>query len=101
MIVTVSSLRKHKNADSFQCTSINGRSLIVDQSCRIGQRMVYLPPGCQLDEKFAKDNNLLRKKDIEGNPKGGYLYTKTRVIRPIWLRGEIYEGLLLPVEVLS
>lgn len=100
-IVTIKNLRKHNNADRLQCTEINGRNVVVDLTCAIGQRMVFFPPDGQLDETFARENHLFYEADENGNPSGGYLDSKRRVIRPLNLRGEISEGLLLPIEVLA
>ena len=100
-IVTVTNLRKHKNADRLQCTEIFGNNIIVDNTCRIGQKLVYFPLGGVLDETFAKENNLLRKWDENGKPIGGYINPRKRNVMPLELRGEISEGLALPIEVLS
>ena len=100
-IVTITNLRKHKNADRLQCTEISGNTIIVDDTCRIGQRMVYFPPGGVLDKEFASENSLLHKWDKCADPVGGQQYPRNRNILPFGIRGEISEGLVLPIEVLS
>ena len=101
VVVTVRDLRKHSGADRLMCTEIMGCRLIVDQSVREGQPMVLFPSGCQLEESFARNNHLLEEKDENGKRTEGYVSCRTRAIRPVWLRGEISEGLLLPLEALS
>ena len=100
-IVTVDNPRPCKAADRLQCTKINGRNVIVDDTCRIGQRMVCFPLGVQLDEKFADENHLVRHMDPIGIHIEGYLHPVKRVVVPIKIRGERSDGLALPIEVLD
>lgn len=99
-IVTVTNLRRHTGADSLQCTEINGHNVIVGSSCRIGRRLVYFPIGGQLEETFARENHLLRVDGDDGQT-AGYLHPVRRNIAVIRLRGEVSEGLALPIEVLE
>lgn len=55
----------------------------------------------QLSEEFANDNNLVRRKDENGNNVGGYLEPDKRNIRALKLRGEKSDGLVLPIAVLA
>ena len=100
-ITTIKQLRKHNNADRLQCATIFGNNVIVDLSYTEGKRVVYFPVDGQLGEEFAKDNNLLRVKDENGNNVGGYLDPDKRNIKALKLRGEQSDGLCLPIEVLS
>ena len=100
-VVTVTNLRKHPNADRLQIVKIAGNNVIVDDTCVIGQRLVYFPVGGVLDERFARENNLLRVMSGGKNVSGGYLDPETRIVKPEKLRGEISEGLALPIEVLN
>jgi len=100
-ITTLHNLRKHSNADRLQCVEVFGQNVIVDLSYFDGQQVVFFPSDGQLSEEFANDNNLVRKKDENGNNIGGYLDPVKRNITAVKLRGEKSEGLVLPVEVLS
>lgn len=100
-ITTLKNIRKHSNADRLQCVSVFGNNVIVDLSYQEGQRVVFFPTDGQLSEEFANDNNLVRKKDEDGNNIGGYLDPDKRNITAIKLRGEKSEGLVLPIEVLG
>lgn len=100
VIVTLRNLRIHRNCNKLQCTVINGFRVVVDGSCRDGQKIVYFPCGGQLDETFARENNLLRG-DKCRNPLGYYMNPNKRMVRIANLRGEISIGLALPVEVLA
>ena len=100
-ITTISNISKHSNADRLQIVEVFGLHVIVDNSYYKGQRVVYFPVDGQLDLGFADENNLIRKKDENGNNIGGYMDTNKRNITAIKLRGEKSEGLLLPIESLS
>lgn len=100
-VTTIKNLRKHSNADRLQCCEIFGNNVIVDLSYKEGQRVVYFPTDGQLSEEFSNDNNLVRKKDENGNNIGGYLDPDKRNITALKLRGEKSDGLVLPIEVLS
>ena len=100
-ITTIKELRKHSNADRLQCATIFGNNVIVDLTYTEGQRVIYFPTDGQLSEEFANDNNLVRKKDENGNNIGGYLDPDKRNITALKLRGEKSDGLVLPIEVLS
>lgn len=100
-ITTIKDLRKHSNADRLQCATIFGNNVIVDLSYKEGQRIIYFPVDGQLGEDFAKENNLVRIKDSEGNNIGGYLDPDKRNITALKLRGEQSDGLVLPIEVLG
>lgn len=100
-VTTLKELRKHSNADRLQCATVFGNNVIVDMSYFAGERVIYFPVDGQLSEEFAVDNNLVRKKDENGNNIGGYLDPDKRNITALKLRGEKSEGLLMPLEVLS
>lgn len=100
-VTTIHNLRKHSNADRLQCATIFGNNVIVDMSYVEGQKVIYFPVDGQLSLEFAEENNLVRKKDAEGNNIGGYLDPNKRNITALKLRGEQSDGLILPIEVLS
>lgn len=94
-IVQITELRKHKNADRLQVATIYGNNVIVDNKVKLGAVGVYFPTDLQLSEAFCKANDLVRRKDG-----GGYLDPVKRNIRTIRLRGEISDGLYLPISCL-
>ena len=100
-ITVLHDLRKHSNADRLQCVNVFGNNIIVDLSYKEGQKVVFFPVDGQLSQEYAEKNNLLRKKDADGNNIGGYLDPEKRNIKALRMRGEKSEGLVLPIETLS
>lgn len=100
-ITTIKEIHKHSNAERLQCCEIFGNNVIVDMSYAAGDRVIYFPVDGQLSEEFANDNNLVRRKDENGNNVGGYLEPDKRNIRALKLRGEKSDGLVLPIAVLA
>ena len=100
-ITTLKGLRKHSNADRLQCVEVFGQNVIVDLSYQEGQKVVFFPSDGQLSLEYATDNNLVRKKDENGNNIGGYMDAEKRNVTAISLRGEKSEGLVLPIETLT
>lgn len=100
-IVMLQKLRKHSNADRLQCVDVFGNNIIVDMSYYEGQKAVFFPVDGRLSDEYAEANNLIRKKDKNGNNIGGYLEPGKNNIRALKLRGEKSEGLVMPIETLS
>lgn len=100
-ITILKDIRGHTNADRLQCATVFGQNVIVDLSYYVGQKVVFFPSDGQLSEEFATNNNLVRKKDENGNNIGGYLDPVKRNITAVKLRGEKSEGLVLPIETLA
>lgn len=94
-------VRKHSNADKLQVAECFGNQVIVDLTYKEGDVGIYFPTDGKLGKEFAEANNLLRKKDENGNNIGGYLEPDKRNIKAIKLRGEKSDGLFLPLSSLS
>ena len=97
-VVKVTELRKHSNADRLQVATFFGNDTIVDLSVQVGDIGVYFPVDLQLSEEYCAKNNLVRKKDENGNNIGGFLDPDTRNIKAIKLRGEKSDGLYMPIH---
>lgn len=100
-VVKIAELRKHTNADRLQVATIFGNSVIVSLDTHIGDMGVYFPTDLQLSEEFCKVNDLVRRRDEHGNQAGGYLDPNKRNIRTMKLRGEVSDGLYLPITCLA
>lgn len=100
-IVKVEHIRPHSNADRLQIATFFGNDTIVDLKVKEGDIGVYFPSDIQLSEEFCNVNDLVRRKDENGNQCGGYLEPGKRNVRVIKLRGEKSDGMYLPLTSLA
>ena len=100
-VTRIKNLHKHPNADKLQIGECFGNSIIVSMEYENNQLGIYFPSDGQLSVEFAEANNLLRKKDEEGNNIGGYMDPDKRNVTAIRLRGEKSDGLFLPLKALE
>ena len=99
-IVKVDKLRKHQNADKLQIATFFDNDTCVGLDVAIDDIGIYFPSDLQLSEEFCKVHDLVRRKDENGNPAGGYLDPEKRNIRAVKLRGEKSDGLFMPLSCL-
>ena len=100
-ITRIKNLHKHPNADRLQIGECFGNAVIVSMEYEDNQLGIYFPSDGQLSVEFAEANNLLRKKDENGNNIGGYMDPEKRNVTAIKLRGEKSDGLFLPLKSLE
>lgn len=100
-ITRIKNLHKHPNADRLQIGECFGNAIIVSMEYEDNQLGIYFPSDGQLSVEFAEANNLLRKKDENGNNIGGYMDPDKRNVTAIKLRGEKSDGLFLPLKSLE
>ena len=100
-ITTLTNVRKHPNADRLLLADVFGNTVCVSTNYCEGEIGVYFPTDGQLSIEFASQNNLLRKKDENGNNVGGYMDPDKRNVTAIRLRGEKSDGLFLPLSCLT
>lgn len=100
-ITRIKNMHKHPNADRLQIGECFGNAVIVSMEYEDNQLGVYFPSDGQLSVEFAEVNNLLRKKDENGNNIGGYMDPDKRNVTAIKLRGEKSDGLFLPLKSLE
>ena len=100
-VTTLKNVHKHPNADRLKMGECFGNSVIVSLDYTEGQLGVYFPVDGQLSERFCQVNDLVRRKDENGNLAGGYLDPEKRNIKALKLRGEKSDGLFLPLTCLA
>ena len=100
-ITRIKNMRPHPNADRLQMGECFGNTVIVSLEYEDNQLGIYFPSDGQVSVKFAEVNNLVRKKDENGNNIGGYMDPDKRNITAIKLRGEKSDGLFLPLTSLA
>ena len=100
-ITRLKNVRPHPNADRLQMGECFGNTVIISLEYENNQLGVYFPSDGQVSVEFATVNNLVRKKDENGNNIGGYMDPDKRNITAIKLRGEKSDGLFLPLSSLE
>lgn len=100
-ITRIKNVHKHPNADRLQIGECFGNAVIVSMEYEDNQLGIYFPSDGRLSVEFAEVNNLLRKKDENGNNVGGYMDPEKRNVTAIKLRGEKSDGLFLPLKSLE
>lgn len=100
-ITEIKNVHRHSNADKLNIGECFGNQVIVSLETKENEIGVYFATDCQLGEEYAEYNNLVRKKDSDGNNIGGYLEPDKRNIRALKLRGEMSDGLFMPLKSLE
>ena len=97
-ITTLKNVRPHSNANRMKLADCFGNTICVGIDAAEGDIGVYFPVDGQLSVEYCVQNDLVRRKDENGNPAGGYLDPEKRNIRAIKLRGEKSDGLFMPLS---
>lgn len=93
----LSNVRKHPDADRLVLADCFGETVIVSAENHEGELGVYFPCGGRLSEAFCQANDLIRRKDENGNPAGGF-FEESRKIRAQKFRGVISNGFWCPIS---
>lgn len=99
-LVTRIQVRPHPNADKLQIGSCAGYQVIVGKDVANNTLGLFFEQGGQLSKEFATANDLVRRKDEQGNPAGGMFEEKRRV-KGISLRGVRSEGFWCELDKLA
>jgi hypothetical protein len=100
-ITKLINVRKHDNADRLKLAECFGNTVVVGLDAKENDVVIYFPTDGQLSSEYCEFNNLVRKKDADGNNIGGYLDPEKRNIRALNLRGAKSDGLAMSLESLS
>lgn len=100
-VTTLKNVRPHPNADRMKLADIFGNTVCVSLDFTEGEIGVYFPVDGQLSEEFCSQHDLVRRKDENNNPAGGYLDPDKRNIKAVKLRGEKSDGLFMPISCLA
>ena len=100
-VTKLTNIRKHPNADRLNLADVFGNTVCVPLDYTEDMLGVYFPVDGQLSEEFCRENDLVRRKDENGNDVGGYMDPEKRNVKAIRLRGEKSDGLFLPIKCLG
>lgn len=99
IVTTITNIRPHSNADRLACTNLYGNNVIIGKDTKIGDVGLFFPLESQLGFEFAQVNDLIRRKDENGNPVGG-MFGENRRVRAQKFRGENSMGFWCPLSYL-
>jgi len=101
-IITAIKVTPHPDPEvhSLAVGYICGETIIVSKSTADGELGVYFPCELQLSEQFAKANDLVRRKDENGNTAGG-MFEENRRVRAQKFRGVKSNGFWCPLSYLA
>lgn len=100
-VTKITGVKKHSNADNLNIGYCFDNQVIVSLNTQEGDIGVYFPTDVQLDMDYCIKNNLLRVKNEDGTNGGGFLEPEKRAIKTLKLRGEISDGLFMPLTSLA
>ena len=100
-ITKLQNVRPHSNADRMKLADCFGNTVCVGIDTPEDTLLIYFPTDGQLSAEYCEYNNLVRKKDENGNNIGGYMDPDKRNVTAIKLRGEKSDGLVMPLESLA
>lgn len=92
-------VREFPGADRLQLGLCNGFQVIVGKEVQDGTLGLFFQEGLQLSEEFAKANDLVRRKDEQGNACGG-MFADNRRVRTIKLRGQQSFGFWIALSAI-
>ena len=97
-VTKIKNIRPHPNADRLNLGECFGNTVVIGKDYDENTLYIYFPTDGQLSEEYATINNLVRKKDENGNNIGGYLDPNKRNVCAVRLRGEKSDGLVMPLS---
>jgi hypothetical protein len=100
LVCRVSSVRPIPGADKIRLAAVGAYNVIVGLDVAEGNLVCFFEQDGQLSEEFAQVNDLVRRKDEDGKPAGGY-FEPNRRVRAIKMRGVRSEGFICSLEMLA
>ncbi len=84
-------------SDFLTLGSVSGYQVLVNKDTENGSLMALFEGGGQLSEGFAKQHDLVRRKDENGNNAGGF-FEENRRVKALKMRGSKSEGFAVPLS---
>jgi hypothetical protein len=100
IITEIKSVRNHPNADRLNLGTCYGSQVVIGKNVQEGTKGIYFPTDGQISEEFAQANNLIRRKDENGNNVGG-MFDENRRVRTQRFRGEVSDGFWIEITSLE
>lgn len=100
-VVKIGQVFDIEGADRIKRVVVFGSNVVVQNTVKEGDIMLYFVSGTELNEEYCHKNNLFEKAELnQDTTKRGFINSKRRV-KAIKLRGVISEGMIMPLNSLS
>jgi RNA ligase (TIGR02306 family) len=101
-VVEIKQIFPIQGADMIVKTIVNGNTVVCSKNVKEGDKMLYFVSGTKLNADYCKNNNLYDKpeENLDTTQKG-FISFKQKRVKAIKLRGEISDGMLMPLSSLS
>ena len=98
LVTTLKNVQKAPNSDRLYIAEVFGEGVIVGETSKEGDFVLYLPTDGQVERWFGDHYNLFRK-NRDGTVQGGYLEDNGHV-RAIKLRGNQSSGIIVNIDAI-
>lgn len=101
-VIILDNVEKVPNTDNLSFTNVNGLTVIVDNSYKIGDFVVFFIAGSKINSKLLSFLNAFKNKELNDNKdaKTGFFEDNCRV-KMIKLKGIYSEGFIISLKSLS
>jgi hypothetical protein len=101
-VVEVKKILPIEGADMIVKTIVNGNTVVCSKNVKEGDIMLYFVSGTKLNADYCKKNNLYDKSEENlDTAQKGFISFKQKRVKAIKLRGEISDGMLMPLSSLN
>lgn len=100
-VVKIGQVFDIEGADRIKRVVVHGNNIVVQNTVKEGDIMLYFVSGTELSEEYCHKNNLFEKAELnQDQSKKGFINSKRRV-KALKLRGVISDGMLMHLNSLS
>lgn len=96
IVARLQNVRTAPGFDRLNLAATAGHTVLVGKQYNENDLGLFFPAGGQLSEAFAKDNDLIKRRDENGQPAGG-MFEENRRVRAIRMKGIESEGFWFPL----
>lgn len=97
VVAKIDSISPIPGADRIRLANVLGYQVAVGTEYTVGDVVAFFPADGQLSEELCQKHDLVRRKDAEGKPAGGY-FEENRRVKAVKMRGAKSEGFVLPIR---
>lgn len=101
VVVKINHIFTLDNCDNIVATNIFGYQVLISKEVKQGDIGIFFPAETQLSDRYCYENNLYRHSNLnkDGSQKG--YFEDNRRIRAIKFRGNVSNGLFMPLTSLN